>query len=254
MVKANKQNKKPQQKNQIPKKSFKKQPKKKTKGKSKNSFNPQNSFKLKTATTEDLVTELKNIEQSQSRNPSSKVKNREMRKNLVLLRNMKRNLIKGKLRRKKQKDREDNPDLENEVPITKTIENQREVEENYINPEDEELIEENKNDEYSSYFNNEYEPQVMITTAIKYTSSIFKLIKELTDTIPNSYFYYRKKFTLKEIVEFAKEKKFSDIIVIQERLRKPYRMIITHLPDGPTVEFKISNVFYHDEIEHRGNR
>lgn len=42
------------------------------------------------------------------------------------------------------------------------------------------------------------------------------------------------------------------MIVVHERLRKPYRMIITHLPNGPTLEFKISNVVYHDQIHDVG--
>jgi len=54
---------------------------------------------------------------------------------------------------------------------------------------------------------------------------------------------------LKEIIEMSKEKNFTDIIVVYERLRKPYRMILCHLPDGPTCEFKISNVVYHEQIE-----
>ena len=235
-----------------PKKGFKGLQPRKTKKSKKGKNNNLSAVKIKTATSEDLITELKNIEENQRANPTSKVKNKEMRKQLVLLRNMKKNLLKGKIRRKNQKSREDNPELEKEVPMTKTIDNQRETDETYINDEDEDLIEENKNDEYASYFNNEYEPQIMITTAVKYTSSVFKLIKELTDSLPNCYFYYRKNFTLKEILEFAKEKKFSDVIVIRERLRQPYRMIITHLPEGPTIEFKISNVYYHDEIDHRG--
>jgi len=75
----------------------------------------------------------------------------------------------------------------------------------------------------------------------------------MKECIPNSYFYYRKKFSLKEIIEQAKEKGFSDVIVIHEKNKKPGRMIITHLPNGPTAEFKISNVVYHDEIEGAGN-
>ncbi len=233
------------------KKSFKKDTSKKMKNKK--VFNPKSlSVKIKSSTTEDLMTELNTIEENKRLNPSSSVKNKDMRRSLVLLRNMKKKLIKGKLRRKKQKDREENPEAETDKPFTKTIDNQREHDETYIQKEDEELIEEDKNDEFSSYFNNEYEPQIMITTAIKYTASVFKFIKELVDTIPNCYFYYRKNFSLKEIVEFAKEKSFSHIIVIQERVRKPYRMIITHLPEGPTLEFKISNIFYHDEIANRG--
>ena len=248
-------NNKKEGKARAPKKAIKGLQPRKTKSNKKNKKNQNNHFsaaKLKTANSEDLITELKNMEENQKLNPSSKVKNKDMRKHLVLLRNLKKNLIKGKLRRKNQKLREDNPELEKDIPMTKTIDNQRETDDTYINEEDPELIEENKNDEYSSYYNNEYEPQIMITTAVKYTSSVFKLIKELTDSIPNCYFYYRKNFTLKQIVDFANEKKFSDVIVIQERLRQPYRMIVTHLPEGPTVEFKISNVYYHDEIEHRG--
>jgi ribosome production factor 1 len=73
-------------------------------------------------------------------------------------------------------------------------------------------------------------------------------MRELKDLIPNSYFYYRRKFDLKKIIELAKEKGFTDVIVVYERVRKPYRMIVSHLPDGPTAEFKISNVVYHDQI------
>ena len=42
-----------------------------------------------------------------------------MRNLLVLLRNWKKNFIKGKLRIKNQKLREDNPELEKDIPITK---------------------------------------------------------------------------------------------------------------------------------------
>ena len=91
------------------------------------------------------------MEENQKLNPSSKVKNKDMRKHLVLLRNLKKNLIKGKLRRKNQKLREDNPELEKDIPMTKTIDNQRETDDTYINEEDPELIEENKNDQYISY-------------------------------------------------------------------------------------------------------
>jgi len=173
-----------------------------------------------------------------------------MRKNLLLLRNSKKKLIKGKLRRKNQEERENNPDLD--IPKTKTIENQREFDETYIDKEDPELIAELNNDEFGNCLNNkDYAPQIMITTSIKYTSAIFKLIKELTDSIPNAYFYYRKGLTLPEIIDLAKQRNFTDIIVLQERLRKPYRMVITHLPNGPTLEFKISNIYYHDEIENK---
>ena len=184
-------NNKKEGKARAPKKAIKGLQPRKTKSNKKNKKNQNNHFsaaKLKPANSEDLITELKNMEENQKLNPSSKVKNKDMRKHLVLLRNLKKNLIKGKLRRKNQKLREDNPELEKDIPMTKTIDNQRETDDTYINEEDPELIEENKNDEYSSYYNNEYEPQIMITTAVKYTSSVSKLIKDIIDCTHNCHF------------------------------------------------------------------
>ena len=77
-----------------------------------------------------------------------------MRNPLVLLRNLNKNFIKGKLRIKNQKLREDNPESEKDILITKSIDNQRETDNTYIKEEDLKLIEENKIDEYSSYYNN----------------------------------------------------------------------------------------------------
>ncbi len=204
---------------------------------------------LKTGDVNDLRSELNRISELNRLKPLNNMKNKDKRKELVFLRNSMKNKLKGKLRRKNQKIREEMGDEAEPVNIPKTIETLREKDENTVDlVNDEEIHEENKNDEYASYFNKEYDPQVLITTSIKHTGSIFNFVKELKDFIPNSYFYYRKKYNLKEIVESAKEKGFSDVVIVYERLRKPYRMVITHLPEGPTVEFKISNVVYSDQI------
>ena len=50
----------------------------------------------------------------------------------------------------------------------------------------------------------------------------------------------------------AIEKGFTDIIVVTERLRKPYKLLLIHLPNGPTMEFKLFNVIYQDEIQGHG--
>ena len=204
---------------------------------------------IKEGDVNDLKNELTRISEINRLKPLNNMKNKIKRKELVLMRNSMKNRIKGKLRRKSQKIREELGDEAEAVNIPKTIESQRELDDNVVDLEnDEEIHEENKNDEYSSYFNKEYEPQVLITTSIKHTGSIFNFVKEIKDFIPNSFFYYRKKYNLKEIIESAKEKNFTDVVIIYERLRKPYRMVITHLPDGPTCEFKLSNVIYSDQI------
>ena len=128
----------------------------------------------------------------------------------------------------------------------------REKDETMIDENDKEIKEALENDEYKNYFNNEYTPQILITTSISHTGGIFRFIKELKNFLPNSYFYYRKKFDLGTIMKSAIEKEFTDIIVITERLRKPYKLLLIHLPNGPSLEFKLFDVIYQDEIKGHG--
>jgi ribosome production factor 1 len=226
-----------------------------TVGKKRKKNNPISNVNkiIKAGDTNDLKSELNKLNELNKKRPTNLQKNKAKRKELVFLRNNIKNRIKSKLRRKRQKQREETGEELEEENRPKTIDMMREHDDTYIDPTgDEELIQENENDEYSAYFNKEYEPQVLLTTSIKHTGAIFKFMKELKETIPNSYFYYRKKHNLKEIIEIAKEKGITDIIVVYERLRKPYRMTITHLPDGPTAEFKIFNVVYKDQLEEHG--
>jgi ribosome production factor 1 len=136
--------------------------------------------------------------------------------------------------------------------VSKTIDMMREKDETLFDENDKEIKEALENDEYKSYFNNEYSPQILLTTSIAHTGGIFKFIKELKNFIPNSYFYYRKKFDLGTIMKKSIEKGFTDIIVVTERLRKPYKLLLIHLPNGPTMEFKLFNVIYQDEIKDHG--
>lgn len=205
---------------------------------------------LKSDNINDLQAELERINEQTRKGPASNLKNKMKRRELVLQRNTMKKKLKAKLRRKKQKIKEELGDEAIPTDLPKTIEMMKEKDDTQVDLEnDEEIHDEMKTDEYSSYFNKEYEPQVLLTTSIKHTGAIFKFMRELKETIPNSYFYYRKKANLKGIIEIAKEKGFTDVIVVYERLRKPYSMVISHLPDGPTCEFKIFDVIYHDQIE-----
>ena len=221
-----------------------------SKGKARGKSRPNPVGKaLKSNNLNDLQSEMQRVDTMNQMRPTSDMKNKEKRRELVLMRNSMKKKLKSKIRRKKQAMREELGDDAVETKKTMTIENQREEEDTFVDKEDEELEGETQNDEYTNYFNKEYEPQVLITTSIKHTGAIFRFMRELKETIPNSYFYYRKKVALKDIIEMAKQKGFSDIIIVYERLRKPYRLVYSHLPDGPTCEFKITNVVYHDEIE-----
>ena len=239
--------------------------------KKKQVIKPETQFNkvLKTGNENDLANEMERLSELNRLNPTKNTKNKQKRRELVLQRrHMKKRLL-GKLRRMHQKRMEvlneddDNEEVEDEngekknkkyVPkqATKTIDSMREKDETLFDENDKEIKEALENDEYKNYFNNEYSPQILLTTSIAHTGGIFRFIKELKNFIPNSYFYYRKKFDLGTIMKSSIEKGFTDILVVTERLRKPYKLLLIHLPNGPTMEFKLFNVVYQDEIKGHG--
>ena len=242
--------------------------------KKKQVIKPETQFNkiLKTGNENDLENEMEKLNELNRLNPTKNTKNKQKRRELVLQRrHMKKRLL-GKLRRMHQKRMEtlneddekgENEESEDEngekkkkkyVPkqVTQTIDSMREKDETLFDENDKEIKEALENDEYKNYFNNEYSPQILLTTSIAHTGGIFRFIKELKNFIPNSYFYYRKKFDLGTIMKSSIEKGFTDIIVVTERLRKPYKLLLIHLPAGPTMEFKLFNVIYQDEIKGHG--
>ena len=244
-------------------KTKKDKPRKKNKDgtliKKKKVVKPETNFNkiIKTGSENDLENEMEKLNELNRINPTKNTKNKQKRRELVLLRrHMKKRLI-GKLRRlhQKRKDDLDQEEEDNEnkrIKQTKTIEMLREKDETMIDENDKEIKEALENDEYKNYFNNEYTPQILITTSISHTGGIFRFIKELKNFLPNSYFYYRKKYDLGTIMKSAIEKEFTDIIIITERLRKPYKLLLIHLPNGPSMEFKLFDVIYQDEIQGHG--
>jgi hypothetical protein len=159
---------------------------------------------LKTGKENDLENEMEKLNELNRTNPTKNTRNKQKRRELVLQRrHMKKRLL-SKLRRlhqkrKKEINEEDEDDEDNEEKehkpkqTTKTIEMLREKDETMIDENDQEMKEALENDEYKNYFNNEYTPQILITTSISHTGGIFRFIKELKNFLPNSYFYYRKK-------------------------------------------------------------
>jgi ribosome production factor 1 len=233
--------------------------------KKKKVIKPETHFNkiLKTGKENDLENEMEKLNELNRTNPTKNTKNKQKRRELVLQRrHMKKRLL-SKLRRLHQQRKEaineedeeddDNKEKENKPKqTTKTIEMMREKDETMIDENDKEIKEALENDEYKNYFNNEYTPQILITTSISHTGGIFRFIKELKNFLPNSYFYYRKKFDLGTIMKSAIEKEFTDIIVVTERLRKPYKLLLIHLPNGPSMEFKLFDVIYQDEMQGHG--
>lgn len=168
-------------------------------------------------------------------------------------RQMKRDQKKAKKVEKKRKEKEAKllgQDLPKQVP--KTIESMRVYDETMVAPGDEEVEIEESVDEMASYFNRETVPKVLITTSDRPSQRTNKFCKELKKCIPNSEIYYRRGLDLKKITPQAIRQGFTDLLIVNEDQKKPNCLIISHLPDGPTARFRVSNVVFAKEIKRSG--
>lgn len=136
--------------------------------------------------------------------------------------------------------------------VPKTIENMRIPDETMVSPQDEEVAKDEETDEFASYFNRDTTPKVLITTSDRPCSRTNKFCKELKRCIPNSEIHYRRGLDLKKIIPQAMSKYFTDIMVINEDRKEPNGLVISHLPNGPTVHFKVSNVRLSTDIKRVG--
>uniref|UniRef100_A0A0N4ZSL0 Brix domain-containing protein n=1 Tax=Parastrongyloides trichosuri TaxID=131310 RepID=A0A0N4ZSL0_PARTI len=164
-----------------------------------------------------------------------------------------KNEVKEKNKSKKVKKEEHEEDGKPAV-VTRTIENTRELCETMIDLTDPEILHDQDNDEFASYFKRETTPKILMTTSMHAKTATFDLMRELEVVIPNVEVHSRKMVPIKRIVEQAIENDFTDIIIIQEDRKKPAGMIFCHLPEGPTAYFKINSLTPSKKIKNVGQK
>lgn len=135
------------------------------------------------------------------------------------------------------------------IPLTK--ERLRRPDVTFTEPQapDHEVINDEADDEFASYFKTGANPKILITTGEKpcYRTKVF--VRELLWLFPNSIQRPRKKYTLQEITQYCINRGFTDLIVVTDRIKDPYNMIISHLPEGPTATFRVSNFLPYSKLE-----
>jgi U3 small nucleolar ribonucleoprotein protein IMP4 len=102
-------------------------------------------------------------------------------------------------------------------------------------------------DEYKSM--NYREPKVLITTSRDCSNRLQQFMKEFRLLVPNSIKINRGNLVIKELVQVAKEKEFTDIILLHENRGEPDGIIVSHLPYGPTTYFGLFNVVLRHDIK-----
>ena len=54
--------------------------------------------------------------------------------------------------------------------------------------------------------------------------NLFDFLKEVKEAIPNTYYYERKNFRVKEIIDWAKNRDFTDLILFYEKHGNPRKI------------------------------
>ena len=95
------------------------------------------------------------------------------------------------------------------------------------------------------------EPKIMITTSRRPSSKLIQFQKEMHLVFPNSIRFNRGAYKLKDIVEAAERKEFTDIVLLHEHRGEPDGMIISHMPFGPTLYVGITGTVLRHDLNSR---
>ena len=182
------------------------------------------------------------------------IKNRMKRQEVYQrIKKGKKDLKKAKKEQRK-KDAEDpeKKNLPKQEP--KTLDNMREEDETIMLTDDEEVRNDEDEDEFAAYFDGEA-PKTIITSANKPSKAVIELIKALLHLMPGSYYYERRNFEIKDIAKWAGERGFTNLIILGQGLqlgghkKNPCEFLLIHLPEGPSLHFRLSSVQLSDQIK-----
>ena len=157
-----------------------------------------------------------------------------------------------KEQRKKDAEDPEKKDLPKQIP--KTLDNMREADETIMLSEDEEVLNDEEEDEFARYFDGET-PKTIITSANKPSKKVIEFIKALLHLMPGSYYYERRNFDIKDIAKWAGERGFTNLIILGQGLqlgghkKNPCELLLIHLPEGPSLHFRLSSLQLADEIK-----
>jgi ribosome production factor 1 len=138
--------------------------------------------------------------------------------------------------------------------VARTLDNTREAEQTTVGDDDAEVAADEADDEFAPYYAGlANAPKVMITTRPMPSKELFRFIGDLMRMVPNSFYYERKDFSVKQICGFAKNKDFTHLMVLSEKSKVCNGVVVSHLAgDGPTAFFKVSNVQISADIRGHG--
>lgn len=126
-------------------------------------------------------------------------------------------------------------------PIPRTIENTRVQDETLLKPGDRETAQDDHTDEFSANYCHSVTPKVLITSSDRPSLRTHLFMRELQNCIPNSDIKLRCGVNIKKILPLAARKGYSAAMIVNEDRKLPNALLIVHLPEGPSMYFKLSS-------------
>ena len=99
------------------------------------------------------------------------------------------------------------------------------------------------------YTNTNNQQKILVTTSRHPSQRLTQFLQEIRIIIPNSIRVNRGNIVLKDIIKACKQNDFSDLIILHENRGNPDGMIISHMPNGPTIYFGLFNVVLRHDID-----
>lgn len=107
-------------------------------------------------------------------------------------------------------------------------------------------------DEFADHFSRQRSPKLLITTSFNPGVRVKQFILEMLDVFPVAIYYSRRDYGLKKIVKYAINEGFTDLVVFNQDRKEVNGMLVSHLPEGPTAQFRLRNLKLRKEIPHCG--
>jgi ribosome production factor 1 len=89
---------------------------------------------------------------------------------------------------------------------------------------------------------------VIVTTSRNASKHAKKFANEFATLIPTGEYYNRRTFEVKQMLEFAVNREYTDVIIINENKKKINQLVHCHLPNGPTAKYRLSSIQYGKEV------
>jgi len=201
--------------------------------------------------TYDVKSSLEAEEKIARESVKSQRRNKEVRQqanyNIMILKKKAKKLR----NQERQKLREEHGEILYPKMKPRTIESMRVPDPTFEENLTAEQLDAEKQDETLDYFTKRYKPKLLITSPhdpSKYTRAF---CRELLNVFPNSKLIYRKAYPLHKVCADAYERGYTDVLdVFVPRTGKiPTSLIYAHLPEGPSVHFRLSGIKFMKDIE-----